>query len=356
MESSQAAPPVEAPTAAPTAVPGPAIAPRRGSGSPPAPWLQRLAMQAKRANSELWLLLSLFALAWLLNAAATSGRAVLSLYTLPTVMSAYLFGRRHATLMAFGSMLLVVLLIQANPNVLGTSAFESTTLGVWLELAAWGGGLMLTAYLMGTLYEHRNAQLSELRETYHGVLMILRHFVANDTYTENHCYRVSVFAARIATEMGESTAEIEDVRAAALLHDIGKLKVSRDLLYKAARLTQDEFEEMKKHVDHGARLLEPAGGALRRILPIILAHHDRFDGSGYSADAGDGIPRGARIIAVADVFDSMVSDRPYRKAVSSFEAREIIEKGAGKEFDPEVVDAFLRVFRRRELDLPTLVV
>ena len=100
----------------------------------------------------------------------------------------------------------------------------------------WGGTLIVTGYLMGTLYEHKNEQINELRETYQGVLLILRHFISKDTYTENHCYRVSVYATRIAAEIDLPTDRIEDVRAAALLHDIGKLDISRDLLYKAARL------------------------------------------------------------------------------------------------------------------------
>jgi HD-GYP domain-containing protein (c-di-GMP phosphodiesterase class II) len=94
------------------------------------------------------------------------------------------------------------------------------------------------------------------------------------------------------------------------------------------------------------------GGSLRRVLPIILSHHDRFDGSGYHATEGESIPLEARIISVADVYDSLVSDRPYRKGVSPFEARDIIVKGAGSDFDPRVVAAFETAFRRRELEIP----
>jgi hypothetical protein len=102
----------------------------------------------------------------------------------------------------------------------------------------WGGVLLVTGYSMGTLYEHKSEQIRELQETYHGVLMILRHFIAKDAYTENHSYRVSIYAAKIAASVGLTSGRIEDVRAAALLHDIGKLDISRDLLYKAARSPQ----------------------------------------------------------------------------------------------------------------------
>jgi putative nucleotidyltransferase with HDIG domain len=186
--------------------------------------------------------------------------------------------------------------------------------------------------------------------------MILQQFIAKDKYTQNHSYRVSIYAAKIATYMGLRPERVEDVRAAALLHDIGKLDVSRQVLYKAARLDDDEFEEMKSHVDRGLAILEPVGGTLRRVLPIILAHHDKFDGSGYHATSGEDIPIEARIISIADVYDSLVSDRPYRKAMSPFEAREVIEKGAGKDFDPEIVEAFLKAFRRGEMEVPDVVV
>ena len=122
---------------------------------------------------------------------------------------------------------------------------------------------------------------------------------------------------------------IEDIKAAAMLHDIGKLDISRDILYKAARLTNEEYEEIKQHVSKGIEMLEPVGGSLRRVIPIILAHHDRFDGSGYHPTSGEQIPIEARIISVADVYDSLTSDRPYRKAMSPFEARDIIAKGVG---------------------------
>jgi HD-GYP domain-containing protein (c-di-GMP phosphodiesterase class II) len=146
------------------------------------------------------------------------------------------------------------------------------------------------------------------------------------------------------------------VRAAALLHDIGKLDISRELLYKAARLTKDEFEKVQLHVDRGVEMLESIGGSLRRVLPIILAHHDKFDGSGYHPSRGDEIPIEARIISVADVFDSLTSDRPYRKAMAPFEAKEIILKGSGTDFDPAVVAAFSEALRRGELEVPNVLV
>jgi putative nucleotidyltransferase with HDIG domain len=317
--------------------------------------MPRIIRSLERVNKELWLVFWLFALAGMLNSLVASQRVVLGLYTMPAVMSAYLYGRRHATLTALASVLLVVLLSWWNPALFGGQPF-SLAQGTWVDVTIWGGTLILTGYLMGTLCDHKAAQVRELRETYDGVLLILRHFISKDQYTENHSYRVSIYASRIAEALNFTPERIEDVRSAALLHDIGKLEVSREVLYKAARLTQVEFAEIKTHVDRGITLLEPVGGSLRRVIPIILAHHDKFDGTGYHSTQGEDIPLESRIISVADVYDSLTSDRPYRKAMPPFEAREIIEKGSGNDFDPEVVRAFVTLFRRGEMELPAVAV
>ena len=98
-------------------------------------------------------------------------------------------------------------------------------------------------------------------------------------------------------------------------------------------------------------MLETVGGSLRRVIPIVLAHHDKFDGSGYHPTKGEQIPIEARIISVADVYDSLTSDRPYRKAMSPFEAKDIIVKGTSTDFDPQVVEAFLAAFQFGEMDV-----
>jgi putative nucleotidyltransferase with HDIG domain len=328
--------------------------------APPASHVRKLRLPSlgriEEVNKELWLLLSIFTLCLLLNYLVASQRMILNLYAIPTLISAYTYGRRHATLTALGSILIVVLLLlqgQAFKIDLPTGV---SIIEPWLEVIAWGGMLIVTGYMMGTLYEHRSAQVKELRETYNGVLLLLRHFISKDKYTENHCYRVSVYAARIAERLELDANRIEDVRAAALLHDIGKLEISRELLYKAARLTKEEFENVQLHVDHGVQMLESVGGSLRRILPIILAHHDKFDGSGYHPLKGEQIPIEARIITVADVYDALTSDRPYRKAMSPFDAKEILVKGSGTDFDPQVIEAFLEALKRGEMEVAAVQV
>ena len=310
--------------------------------------------QFEKVNRELWVVFSMFIIAAVMNFVVSGQRMVLAFYTLPTVFSAYHYGRRHATLTAFASVLLVVLLVWANPIIVqNATRFQGEQ---WLDIVVWGGILLVTGYTMGSLYEHKDKQLHELRETYLGILMILRQFISNDKYTENHSYRVSVYATKIAAQLNLDQERIEDIRAAALLHDIGKLDVSRQILYKAARLTESEVVQMQEHVSRGAAILEPVGGSLRRVLPIILSHHDKFDGSGYTASQGENIPVEARVIMVADVYDSLTSDRPYRKAMAPHEARETILQGSGKEFDPKVVDAFVTAYRKGELEIPAFVV
>ena len=304
-------------------------------------------------NKELLLILSIVMSAGLINLLIAGQRMALTIYNLPTLFAAYYFGRRRAVEASVASILLILWMHILHPTVLGKEIEGVLT---WSDLSVWGGFLMLSAYAAGTLYEHGQRRLLELRETYHGVLQILNHFISNDKFTQNHSYRVSLYAAQIAGEMGMSEDRIEDVRAAALLHDIGKLETSREILYKAARLTEEEMTHVRGHVDKGMDLLSPVGGSLQRILPIVLAHHDKFDGSGYHPNKGEEIPIEARIISVADVYDALVSDRPYRKGISPFEARDVIAKASGTDFDPRVVKAFEGAFRKQRLEVPEVVV
>ena len=113
---------------------------------------------------------------------------------------------------------------------------------------------------------------------------------------------------------------------------------------------------MQLHVERGVEILESVGGSLRRILPIILAHHDKFDGTGYHPLRGEEIPLESRIISVADVYDALTSDRPYRKAMSPFEAKDILLKGRGTDFDPRVIDAFVEALKRGEMEVAAVQV
>jgi putative nucleotidyltransferase with HDIG domain len=313
-------------------------------------WL-RIRNLLEEVNKELWLLLGMFSILAALNYLVAADRMLLGLYVLPTVYSAYSYGRRHATLTALGSVLLVILVVHWNPLLLAGQGPPRIIAERWWDIMLWAGSLIVTAYAMGTLYERKEARLNELRDTYHGVLVVLQQFIARDDFTGPHSIRVAAYATRIAESLGFDAERIEDVRAASLLHDIGKIEISRELLRKAARLTETEFMEVRKHVEKGIHMIEPVGGSLRRIIPIVLAHHDKFDGSGYHPSQGEQIPLEARVISVADAYDSMISDRPYRKAMSTVDAAEAIRKGAGTYFDPRVVEGFLKAYHRGELEI-----
>lgn len=316
----------------------------------------KIVQYLQNVSKELWLIFSIVGSAGLFNYVVGGQRLILSFYNLPTLFAAYYFGRRRAVEAALASILFVTWVDMMNPSILGKRSLEMNGWLTWSDLAIWAGMLLIFAYAVGTLHEHADRRLKDLRETYAGLLQILSQIISNDKFTQNHSYRVSVYATQIASEMGFNEEKVEDIRAAALLHDIGKLETSRGILYKAAKLNDEEYSEMKDHVQKGVNLLTPVSGSLGRVLPIILAHHDRFDGTGYNKSKGEDIPIEARVLAVADVYDALISDRPYRQGCSPFEARDIIVKGKGSDFDPDVVGAFERAFQKQRLEVSEVLV
>jgi putative nucleotidyltransferase with HDIG domain len=314
-----------------------------------------LLQQIEAVNKELWLILSIIFILGVMNYLVSATRIMMGLYVLPTIFSAYFYGRRHATLTSIACILVVILFAYYHPTCLVPTADIKELGGPWYDIFTWGAILMVTSYAIGTLQERSQQQVQELRRTYQGLIIILRQFLSKDKYTENHCYRVSIYAAKIAAYMRMSESQIEDIRSAALLHDLGKLDISREILYKAARLNKEEFNGIKKHVNKGAEMLTVADTPLNRIIPIVLSHHEHHDGSGYLGAIGNDIPIEARIIAVADVYDALASDRPYRKALPPIEVKEQILKGRGTQFDPMVVDAFLKAFQKGEMEIPGIV-
>ena len=193
-----------------------------------------------------------------------------------------------------------------------------------------------------------NASLVEALDRLNvGTLTALARTVdAKSPWTAGHSQRVTECALAIGRVMGLAAQDLDRLARGGLLHDIGKIAVPSSVLNKPGRLTAEEFDLMKQHPTIGARILEPIPD-YDRLIPVVLQHHERFDGSGYpSGIAGEEISLDARIMAVADVFDALTSERPYRKAMDLAVATEIIVKGSGSEFDPRVVEAFLRVSQR----------
>ena len=165
---------------------------------------------------------------------------------------------------------------------------------------------------------------------------------AKDPYTCSHSERVARVAVRLAAEMGCDAETMDNLYLAGLLHDIGKVGIDDSILRKMGTLSDDEYEHVKAHVSIGHNILRNLAG-LKDLLPVVFHHHESWDGGGYPhhLDAQQ-IPLAARIVAVADAFDAMSSDRPYRKAMPDETVDRILETGAGLQWDPEVVQAFLR--------------
>lgn len=164
---------------------------------------------------------------------------------------------------------------------------------------------------------------------------------AKDSYTHDHAGRARRKARRMAEALGLAEAGIRAVEYAALLHDIGKIGVRESLLLKPGRLSSDEYEEMKKHPAIGYQILSPVG-FLSQISQMVLYHQEWFNGKGYPHGLGrDEIPLGARIVAIIDAWDAMVSDRPYRKALTRESALAELRSGSGKQFDPSIIKLFM---------------
>jgi diguanylate cyclase (GGDEF)-like protein/PAS domain S-box-containing protein len=169
-----------------------------------------------------------------------------------------------------------------------------------------------------------------------------------DHYTGEHVESTVQYASDIARALNLPKDDIESVKQAAILHDLGKIGISEKILLKKSKLTKREFEEIKKHPQIAADIIRPLH-FLHNIIPLILYHHERWDGKGYpSGLRGEDIPIGARIISIADIYQALISQRPYRKAFPQQEAVEIIRKGSGLQFEPKIVDTFLKIVQRKK--------
>jgi diguanylate cyclase (GGDEF)-like protein/PAS domain S-box-containing protein len=169
-----------------------------------------------------------------------------------------------------------------------------------------------------------------------------------DHYTGEHVEKTVHYATEVARALDLPQEETERIRQAAILHDLGKIGISERILLKKGKLTKKEFEEIKKHPQIGVDIIRPIQ-SLQSVVPLIFYHHERWDGKGYASRLkGEDIPVGARIIAVSDVYEALTSDRPYRKAYSEDEAKKIIKDGSGTQFDPKIVETFLKVLEEEK--------
>jgi putative nucleotidyltransferase with HDIG domain len=266
---------------------------------------------------------------------------VLNFYYLPVLSAGYFLGRRLGVLTAVFSVVVVVLSGLLFPEILLKGEESISFLP---QLLSWSGFLILSSIAVGTLYEQNQRRLQDLKNAYIGVLEILSKYLeSTDRYTKGHSLRVSEMAREIAIAMELPRSDVENIRVAGLLHDIGKIEVSGEILRKAAALSSEEQGLVDTHSAKGAYLLSSVGSVLREVVPIVMSHHEYFM-SGYehnkNGNGNNNIPLGSRVIAVADAFDAMTSDRPYRKGMPPWEAFEEIVRNTGKQFDPDVVRVF----------------
>jgi len=225
---------------------------------------------------------------------------------------------------------------------------------VGTQLAAGAAGDLPAAYRrLNAAYEQSLRYAEDVRHLYQrtqraisqSLLGLANALEAKDPYTRGHSQRVSVLARRLAEATGASSREADVIAQAGLLHDIGKIGVPESVLGKPGRLDPQEWEMMRRHPVLGAQIVAPfeffAAGSI-----IIRHHHERWDGSGYPDRlAGAAIPLGARIVAVADVYDALTSTRPYRQPLPHSAAIEHMVEEAGRTLDDEIVVALLRVTR-----------
>ncbi len=189
-------------------------------------------------------------------------------------------------------------------------------------------------------------QADRLRKTFlEGVQTLARALDAKDPYTRGHSKRVARYAVAIAAQLGYATRALEDVGLGGDLHDIGKLGIPESVLRKPGPLSEEEFTSITEHPVLGERILVPIARDNPVVLSAVRSHHERIDGCGFPDGLrGDRIPWAARVVAVADAFDAMTTDRSYRTPVSPARAFQELRDHAGTHFDPEVVEAFLAAF------------
>jgi len=183
--------------------------------------------------------------------------------------------------------------------------------------------------------------IKDLKELFSGTIKaIIEALDAKDSFTLGRSRRVAFYSAKMVEFLNLDKTQAGIIELAGLLHDIGMIGVAEDILNKTQKLTDEEFEEIKKHVQHSVKILEDIK-QLYDVIEIIKYHHEHYDGHGYPyGKKGEEIPLGSRIIAIADAYDSMVSNRAYRQGLSGEEALKLIDERAGTQFDPELIGVF----------------
>ena len=298
----------------------------------------------QKINKELLLLLFLVVIAGMIHFLVASQAVSLVFYFLPTLYSAYYFGRRHATLTACLSIALVGCLTYINPALFLRRADYAPVDSRWIDITVWGGVLVVSAYAMGTLYERNQKSLKELKDGYDGMLVILQQFLGNQKLSEAGSFRVSAYAVKIAETLGLDPESTEDLRTASLLRNVNEIGISNEILYKAANLSEEELAEaMRKGKSSEATRAQLMGGSLRRAIPILVAAQQLSKNGASPADSVVEV----QILNLAEKFESQAAG-DSGKTPSVHVAEKIAKDSEGK-YDSMIVDAFMKAFGQKTM-------
>ncbi len=291
----------------------------------------------RKINPELWLLLFLVVIAAMLNFLVASQRMALVFYFLPTLYSAYHFGRRHATLTAVASVVLVVLLTLLNPTMF--ARHEDLRFARWFDLTVWGGVLMVAGYTTGTLYERNQKTLREMEDGYEGMLVILQNFLANQKYSEAHAYRIALCATKVAEAVGLDAASVEDIRTAALLFNMKELGITNEVLCKAAQVSGDDLTRVGSKGRRPAPGASAMGNSLRRAIPIFMSERQLRQTGGKIDEAAFEV----QILSLAEEYESLIGGKTGTKVSPAQALQEVTRRATGR-YDSLIVDAFSKAF------------
>ena len=244
-------------------------------------------------------------------------------------------------------------IIKKNIYAFLSKPFEHVSLGLLLLQASRNTkNLRKNSHLADTLRSKVSAIQKERDKIFFNTLTSLSNALEQkDEYTKNHSEDVAKISERIAFELSDDPTFIEDIAIAGRLHDIGKIGVSDEILFKKDSLSEQEYEMIKKHSDMSYKIIKPVDDT-GKISEYVLHHHERWDGNGYPHKLKEkGIPIGARILTVADTFNALVSNRPYRQAKTEEFAIKVLFDGKSTQFDPDIVDIFYMLYKTKKLEL-----